>query len=220
MKRTIKNENKENLVHENKIRYFFNNPWKIAFLILAAIIIGGAVFLGSRIMTPRSNFSVNQSNTSVRGEPSFQVQLKKQQVNDILDYYLNDFMKKSGVDYKFTLDKEAMLEGTFDLLGHETDFYLFFEPYVLTNGNVQLRAKNLSVGTLSVPITAMINYISHSVDFPKWVEVDSKKQTITLHLDKYILKNGMKLRADKINLIDDEISFSVYLNLTDEKKGK
>ncbi|AQP54724.1 hypothetical protein CBF34_04145 [Vagococcus penaei] len=220
MKRSKPTEKTGQIVSDNKLLNFFKNPWKIAFLTLIAIILGMVLFVGTRVTTTRSNYDANAKTNQISKEPTFQVLLKKDQINNILNFYLDDFMKKSGVDYSFALDNEAMLEGTFELLGHPTHFYLYFEPYVLTDGNVQLRAKNLSVGTLSIPISAMINYISHSVDFPDWVEVNADKQTITLHLDKFTLSNGMQIRADKINLIDDEISFSVYLNKKELEKGK
>lgn len=198
---------------------FFRNPWKIAFIILLGIIIGLALLVGYRISTPRiekGTFPTVQANSN---DPILEVAMKKEQVNRVINYYTKDFFSASEGDYSFYLDQDALIEGTFSLLGHDTHFYLSFAPYVLTDGNIQLQAKDLSVGTLSVPIPAMINYISHTADFPEWVEIKADEQIIVLHLDKLVLDNGMSIKATKLNLIDDDIRFQLFLDTKDVKKN-
>lgn len=190
---------------------FFKNPWKTAFIALVAILVGLSLVIVYRISTPRMSYDKSTAKVETREEPIFDINMKKDQVNTVINFFLEESMEKSGVDYSFVLENQAMIDGTFSLLGHETHFYLYFEPYVLTDGNVQLKAKSLSVGSLNVPIPAMINYISSTTDLPDWVEIDADQQIINLHLDKFQMDNGMSVKAKKINLIDDEISFSIYL---------
>lgn len=208
--RKEKDVTRKKMKKPNEIK-LLNNPWKSAFLILIAMLIGSGLFLYGRISSPRMTYSQSAPKTETRSKPIFQMVMKKDQVNEILNFYLDEYMKESGMDYSLTLDNETLLDGTFSLFDHETHFYLYFEPFVLSDGNIQLKAKSLSVGTLNVPIPAMINYISHSMDFPEWVEIDPDKQLITLHLDQFKLQNGMTVKATTINLIDDEIKFSLYL---------
>lgn len=199
-------------------RGWFNNLWKMAFFILLAVVIGFTALVYTRVTTTRTTYDANAPKVAHKNEPVLDVVLKKGQINNIVEFFFADAVKESGMDYQFTLGSDAMLDGTFQLLGHDTHFYLYFEPYVLNDGNVQLKAKHLSVGSLNVPIPAMINYISRSMDFPEWVEIDADKQLITLHLDQFTLENGMGIRANKINLIDDEISFSLFLPTKESKK--
>ncbi len=194
-----------------RFKAFFSNPWKIAFLVLLAIILAFGIVIGIRISTPRMSYNNEQQVSFDKSEPILEVLMTKQQVNSVVDYYAKDLMKDSGVDYSFTLEKDALIDGTFSLMGHDTHFYLYFEPYVLSNGNVQLEAKSLSIGALHVPIPAVINYISHSVDFPNWVEIKPDDSMIILHLDSLELPNGMRVRAEQINLVDDQIRFSLFL---------
>lgn len=217
----MKKENKENRSDkqkESKVLAIFNNPWKTAFILLLAIIIGFTMVIGYRISTPRMTYNKAVAKVETKAEPIFDINMKKKQVNEVLNYFLKEMMDKSGVDYSFNLENEALVDGTFSLLGHETHFYLYFEPYVLNDGNIQLKAKSLSVGSLSVPIPAMINYISSTTDLPDWVEIDAEKQVINLHLNKFTMENGMSIRAKKINLIDDEITFSMYLSKDKPKR--
>ncbi|THB61283.1 DUF2140 family protein [Vagococcus silagei] len=190
---------------------FFSNPWRIAFLTVIALIIGAFLFIGSRIFTSRTTYDPSQPKVELKGEPAVQIKMKKEQVNRLVTYYFKDFINDSDVDLHFVLENNALVQGTFPILGHNTKFYLYFEPYVINDGNVQLRAKELSIGTLNVPISAVMNYMTHSIDFPNWIDVDSKQNMITLHLDQFALKNGMSVKANKINLIDDQISFDLYL---------
>lgn len=214
-----KKENRKDGQNQPKAIAIFNNPWKSAFLILVAILIGFSLLIGYRISTPRMSYNDSIPKVATKETAIFDINMKKKQVNEVLNFFLDDLMKESGVDYSFNLENDALIDGTFNLLGHETHFYLYFDPYVLHDGNVQLKAKSLSVGSLNVPIPAMINYISSTTDLPNWIEINADKQLINLHLDKFKMENGMSIKAKKINLIDDEISFSVYAS-KDKKKGK
>lgn len=191
------------------------NGWKISFFLLLGLIVGSLLFFYFRLTAVREPAYQKQAETALvknkKAEPTFQLALKKSQVNQIIDYYLNDFLKGSGGKYNFYLEDQALLNGSFKVLGHKVQFYLYFDPYVMENGDVQLRARSLSIGTLSLPISQIMGYVSNNFHLPKWVEVNKKKETITLHLSKYRLKNGMYIKADKINLIDDDIRFNVYL---------
>ncbi|MGY3749462.1 YpmS family protein [Vagococcus acidifermentans] len=218
---TESNETKENTKRRAEVPVKQNKPvngWKVAFILLAAVLLGTAGFLSTRIFSVRETYKPVQT-ASQRGDmPAFSVDLNKEQVNRVISHYLNDFLKDSGVQYSFVLADQAMLSGTFKLLGHDTKFYLYFEPFVLTNGNVQLRATSLSVGTLSLPISAIMKYIMNSIDVPPWIEVLPEEQLVNLHLDEFEMQSGMFLRADKINLVDDEIRLSVFLPIQDEKE--
>ena len=205
---------------EIKWMRIFRNPWRLAFIVLVAILIGFSSLVMYRISTPRTTYDSSAKTVKRSEKPIFDINMEKEQVNEVINFFMEDMMEESGVDYQFVLDSQAMVDGTFNLLGHETHFYLFFEPYVLSDGNIQLKAKSLSIGALNIPIPAMINYLSSTTDLPSWIELDADAQVINLHLDKYKMKNGMSIKAKKINLIDDEISFSIYLpkDTTKEKE--
>ena len=53
--------------------------------------------------------------------------------------------------------------------------------------------------------------LEHGLDIPKWVEFNSEETYIIVHPDQLPLKNGLRLKADRINLVDDDIRMSVYL---------
>ncbi|WP_297075416.1 YpmS family protein [uncultured Enterococcus sp.] len=195
--------------HQNKRQH---NYWKIAFLVLVGLILGTGVFITSRILDTKP-FPVKETPAIVErnGTPVVNISSNKTQVNELIDFYLGDYREKSGLDYEFVLNDQAMLKGEFKLLGVPINFYLYFDPYVMEDGNVQLKAKSLSIGTLGVPISEVMKLIKRSYELPEWIEIDAKEKTVMIRLDQFRMQNGLFIKAEKIDLVDDVIQASLYL---------
>ena len=188
------------------------NPWKAAFLFLVAVLIGGFLLLFTRLTQERENVSQNVAENVVReGDPVITINSNKEQVNRFVDFYLANLQKDAEQQYQFVLKNEALLTGEFELLGFPVSFYLYFDPFVMANGNIQLKAKSLSIGALGLPINQVLKMIQNNSEIPEWIDIQPKEEMIILRLDQFELKNGMFFRADKINLVDNEIQLNVYL---------
>lgn len=193
-----------------------HNYWQYAFLTLLGIVLAFFIFVGVRVTGTREvEFRKAQEQLVLPDEPSFQISTNKAQLNKVISFYLNDFLKDSGVQYTFYLENQALLNGTFKVLGYPMEFFLYFEPYVMQDGNIQLKAKNVSIGSLGLPVSHVMKQVA-GFDIPKWVEIDPEKEHIILHLDQLVIGNNIHLRADRINLVDDDIRMSVYLDLETE----
>lgn len=188
------------------------NGWKIAFLVLVGLLLGSGVFLATRVLSTReTNLPPSSETTVPEGSPVLTMNMDKKKLNTVMEYFLTEFQKDSDIKYEFYLENQALLKGQFSLLGADINFYLYFDPYVMDNGNVQLRARDLSIGTLNLPVSEVMSMIVRSYKFPEWVEVSAKDQTIELKLDQFKLQNGMFIRADHIDLVGDDIQFGLYL---------
>lgn len=197
------------------------NRWKIAFFLLIGILIGVSLFVYVRVSAVREPQLEEQTKITAKqttGDPVLQVQMNKKQMNELIDYSLQEFLSNSKMTYRFYLENQALLNGTFKVLGKDIQFYLYFDPFVLENGNIELQAKSLSIGTLSLPILEVMNFIKKSYDIPEWIEIHPKKKTIIVNLNKFQLQNGMYVRARKMNLIDDDIRLDLYLPNKNEKE--
>ena len=188
-----------------------NRAWVWIVCIIVGVFIGFGLVLAWRANSSREVVTSKTTQTKRNEEPTFQVQLTKQQMNELTNYYLGEYQKKSKVKYTFVLDNEAMIQGTFPLLGHDLTFYLYFEPSVLENGDVQLKAKSMSIGTFRLPMSELMAYREKNFKFPKWVEVQKDQELMVLHLSQFQLKGGMFVGAEKIDVLDDDIRFNVYL---------
>lgn len=188
------------------------NRWKVAFIVLVGFIIGSMAFVFVRLTQVREpNYKPVPELVEKDGTPVIAIQSKKKQINALIDFYLADFQKGSDITYKFYLENEAMLNGTFEVLGHPIQFYLYFDPYVMDNGNVQLKAKSLSIGALGLPMKEILKFVQRDYKLPSWVEVNPDDSTILLRLDQFRMQNGLFIRAEKINLVDDDIRMNIYL---------
>ncbi|MDA9461780.1 YpmS family protein [Enterococcus mundtii] len=201
--------NKRNSLAKNPKKH---NYWKYAFLILLGLIIGSTIFLGTRIFANREpDLPEVPAITERQGDPVLTINTQKEKVNQLISFFLTDFQEGQDIKYKFYLENEALLNGTFEVLGFPIDFYLYFDPYVMENGNVQLKAKSLSIGTLNLPIRDVMNMIKRNYKLPEWIEINTDDLTIMLRLDQFRMQNGMYIKADKIDLVNDDIRFSLYL---------
>lgn len=173
------------------------NWWKWGFIALVAVLLITTVTLGVKAF---SGTQVASTAKVTKNTTNVDVTLNKKQVNALADYYVNKSLENSAVKYRFQVTNHAMITGSTKVLGANVNFVLLLKPTVLASGDVRLKAEKLSVGALPVPITFVMNYIAKNYPLPKWVAMDTKAETITLHLTA--IGNGKKLSfaAKKIDL--------------------
>ena len=188
--------------------------WKWAFLTLLAIVLGSVIWLFIQVAIPYSNeqkqLDQGISNETEEAIP-FQVAAEKEQINLLIDQYITEKQTGQSVNYQFQLTDQAELAGTFKVFGINIPFHLDLDPFVMENGNIQLKAKQISLGQLNLPIPFAMKQISQQLDLPHWVVVNSEKQTITLKLNEFSLKSGVFFSADRIDLAEDDIRLTVLV---------
>ncbi|WP_214463750.1 YpmS family protein [Levilactobacillus brevis] len=176
------------------------NWWKWGFIALVAVLLVTTVTVSVKAFTPTKVTSTAKVAT---GTTNIDVELNKKQVNALADYYVNKSLKNSTMKYRFQVSDQAMLTGSTQVLGASVNFVLLFKPTVLPSGDVQLKAQKLSIGSLPVPISFVMNYIAKNYPLPNWVAMNTADKTMTLHLTA--IGNGKKLSfaAKKIDLSGD-----------------
>ena len=176
------------------------NWWKWGFIALVAVLLVTTVTVSVKAFTPTKVTSTAKVAT---GTTNIDVALNKKQVNALADYYVNKSLKNSTMKYRFQVSDQAMLTGSTQVLGASVNFVLLFKPTVLPSGDVQLKAQKLSICSLPVPISFVMNYIAKNYPLPNWVAMNTADKTMTLHLTA--IGNGKKLSfaAKKIDLSGD-----------------
>ncbi|CAJ1227753.1 YpmS family protein [Levilactobacillus zymae] len=165
------------------------NWWKTGMITLITLIVIGFVFVGVKAFAPTKVAATAQ--TTSGPTTNINLTLNKKQVNALADYYVNKSLSGQSLKYRFQVTDHAMLTGSTKVLGANVNFALLFKPTVLANGDVKLTAQKLSIGSLPVPVSFVMNYIAKNYPLPKWVALDSGKKTMTLHLTR--IGNGKKL---------------------------
>ncbi|MDR0922306.1 MAG: YpmS family protein [Lactobacillales bacterium] len=185
------------------------NIWKIGFFVLLAIIIG-ILFTGLKMaMTVREPNLPTVESTQAKGEKITTLTSNKEQVNSLINETLKGYQDKKST-YKFYLDKQAVLEGTYTFLGSKVPLYIYFEPYKMEDGNIQLKVNSISVGTLGLPTNTILSFVKNSYKFPSFVEIQSSKDQIVIRLDELKFDNKFFVKANRIDLINDKISFDLF----------
>lgn len=185
------------------------NWWKWVTLVLVALILGTGFTIWRRIQAPVATTTKVATVTS-KGSV-MHVSFKKRELNRLIDNYLDSYLTQGDVKYTLTVGNHAVVKGTFKFFGAKINFGLECDPYVQTNGNILLKATKLNVGTLSVPITYVMSYVAKNYNFPDMVELNSKENTIVLRLNQFDLGNGLRVKANRIDLAHDEINLTGYL---------
>jgi len=185
------------------------NYWKYAFIALVAIIVVGLGYMGTKVLSSsKDNYQVSTTIPD-QNERVFTVDMNKQEANKMAQYYLKNTLNDGKTDYQLILKKDAELTGAIAFLGAKIHFTILMHPYAKTNGDVLLKAKEMKIGDLSLPISFVMNYIKNSFKTPEWVSIDGKQKTILLKFTKFTTKDGYGIRAKKIDLKNNKLSFEV-----------
>lgn len=185
------------------------NYWKYAFIALVAVIVVGLGIIGTKVFSsPTENYQVS-STIANKDSKVFTVNMDKQEANKMAQYYLKHTLNDGKTDYQLVLKQNAELTGSIAFLGSKIHFTILMQPYAKTNGDVLLKATEMKIGSLSLPISFVMNYIKNSFKTPEWVSINGKNKTILLKFTKFTTKEGYGIRAKKIDLKNNKLSFEV-----------
>lgn len=176
------------------------NPWKVAFISLTGLIVLAAVALMVIVHMPSKADNTFNNEAKNTGTTPISVQLNKDQLNTLSDYYLDKLQDGSdNAKYHFEVADQGIVYGSMKLLGSAVDFTVFFTPKVLSNGNVELHATKLSLGRFPVPISFVLTYVKNAYELPKWVQLVPKKKLIRLDIN-HMTKHGLNYSAQTIDM--------------------
>lgn len=186
------------------------NFWKWAFLLLLAINLSFTAVIASRLIQVREP-NTGKISTGVQDKVKVGTfTTNKSQLNKTIALYLKQYQTKK-MNYKiYAASSSILFEGSYQLLGYEVPLYIYFEPYRLTNGAVQLKVTSFSVGTLPLPEKDVLQYIKSSYKLPNFVDIKPKKSVININLQDLKNKEGIYLKATAIDLVNDNFSFDIF----------
>lgn len=189
------------------------NGWMWAFFIIMGLNIALAVWLVINLQSPTTESSGETSGEAVEVESplTFEMLTNRNQLNQVVNLYLDEEMSEEDPDFRFELTDQAELRGVLQILGFDVDFTLLTDPYVMEDGNLQLRAQSIQLGAFELPISMAMNVISQQIELPEWVRVDSEQQFILVALNEFQLENGAYFEMQHIDLEEDDIRIGIIL---------
>ncbi len=187
------------------------NKWKAGFFGLLGILLVGLIIIAFMIFTPIKDDKLPENNEKINKEVGFDVNTNKRDLNLIIEHYIEKEGLKGPVDYKVQLTDDVELLGSVPVFTANLDFKLTFEPKALDNGDILLKQKSISVGSLNLPVSYVLKVIRDSYNFPEWVKIQPNDELIYVSLQEMKLKSDIKVRAKEFNLKDDNIAFRLLV---------
>jgi uncharacterized protein YpmS len=187
------------------------NPWKIAFITLSLILVIAAVWLFSKITMEQPSPSSEDMQVTVQAEDQLSVglALNNTELATIANQYLES--EKSLAGYSVDITDVITLKGETVLLGFSIPFALSGEPHATTDGNLQLKITDLSLGGLTLPEKEALSLLAQFLTLPAFVSLDAATETIEMNLAGMDLPKESAIRLLSIDKETKEYSFEVSI---------
>ncbi|WP_154608258.1 YpmS family protein [Streptococcus zhangguiae] len=187
------------------------NKWKWAFLLLVSALLALGIVVVERMTTSREEKS--HLATPIASDKDQKVgtfTTNKEQLNTMLDTYLKDYQTDT-FSYTVTATSQFLLfEGTYKVWGLTIPLYIYFQPNKLNDGSILLTVSEISAGTLSLPKEEILAYLKNQSQLPDFVEIDSKKATVTIHLPEIENAHKVYVKANTIDFYNNQLIFDIY----------
>ncbi|WP_223593251.1 YpmS family protein [Neobacillus bataviensis] len=187
------------------------NKWKIGFLLLLGINLLCAIIVLSLIMIPPDEKENGKLKGPSEDYVSFEVNSNKNDLNRLINHYLQEEAADSKIDYRVVLGDEVELYGIFPFFSEEINLKLTFEPKALKNGDLVLKQKTMSIGRLNLPISYVLNFIRENYKLPMGVDIRPNEKIVYVNMQNLKLKSDLKIKVKKFNLKKDDIAFTILV---------
>ena len=198
---------------ENRKTKRQRNGWKWAFFILLASILALFGWLVYRLQPvgQENGSSEVVSRVETEGVLTFDLSTNKDDLNHLVNLYLEEELGEEFEGYAVSIDDYVDLTGTIDVLGFPVQFTLIMDPLVMENGDLQLKAETIQLGSFDLPLSLTMNILSQQLDLPEWMRVNSEDEYILVAFNEFQLENGAYFQMDYIDLEEDDIRVTIFL---------
>ena len=188
------------------------NGWKWAFIALVVLILS-SLFLLLRALQPVEVSEPNR-NPNVMSDEGIELStsINKEDTEQLINTYLSSSLGEDFENYRVALSNQLEIHGGLKILGVEVPFTLFFDPYVMENGNVQLRGEGVEVANFSLPVNLVMRLVGNQIDFPEFIAFDSESQTIVINFNELTTDYNFALEMTQIDLIDNQIELNLRID--------
>jgi uncharacterized protein YpmS len=186
------------------------NKWKTGFFLILGLNLIIVIILLSLILVPADE-KVKLQNLPNDKSVSFQVKSNKADLNVLINQYIKKEAADSPIDYSIQLQDEVELYGTLKFFSQEVDLKLTFIPEALDNGDLVLKQRSISVGSLPLPVSYVLKFIKDNYKLPKGVDILPNDKMIHVHMEQLKVKSDVKIKANKFDLVKDDIAFTIVV---------
>lgn len=186
-----------------------NRRWKFSFFIL--LLINGVIISALAAFlywpTPKVEIEVKSEEYSRANSSEFVVRTTKQNVNDLVNAYLEQSLVNSKQKYSIILEEDVQLIGELPIFTTTVPLHIHFEPTVLQNGDVILKQKSISIGKLDLPNKQVLKQVKRFLPVPDWVTINPDEEEIYVSITSMDIKSNFQIRAEQFDLAANVIAF-------------
>lgn len=188
------------------------SSWKKWFIGLLVLNIAVIVTILTFIFWPISdvNYTIDDSNDPGRSS-EFIVQTTKQNINDLSNAYIDQFLEGTNHSYRLEIDEDIHLIGELPVFSTTLPLSVRFEPLVQDNGNLILKQQSISLGLLELPNQKIMEYLDRYLPMPPWVTVNPEEEEIYVALTDMDIRSNFQVEVERINLEQDDLSFKIIV---------
>jgi uncharacterized protein YpmS len=139
----------------------------------------------------------------------FTITSSKQNLNELVNEYVDSFMRDKEDIYTVKLDENVQLLGSIEAFDTDIPISITLEPSVQENGDLVLYASDMSLGLLGLPEKKILEYVKKELSTPEWVEIDPNNQLIYIGVTQIEVKSNFKVKVQSFDLKNDHITFRI-----------
>lgn len=108
--------------------------------------------------------------------------------------------------------EDVLLKGELQILGFPVEYLLQSKPFAMENGDIQLKVEEITLGSLSLPISQVLQLLTSQLSTDLPIRIDSKEKRIYILLTEIHneVLSGIKLL--KIDKEKQEYTFGITMN--------
>lgn len=190
-----------------------NKNWKKRFYVLiminAIILFILAVYLYTPI--PKKEFEIASEQYKSEESSKFVVRTTKQNLNNLVNAYLDQVLSNTQVEFSVNLDEDVQLFGELPVFSSTVPLLAHFEPIVQDNGDLVLKQKSISVGQLKLPNKKIMKYIDDYLPTPEWVIIDPSQEEVYVKITEMDIKSNFKVAVEQFDVEANNIAFEIEI---------
>ena len=187
--------------------------WKAGFFALLTFMLVAVIIIAMMLFWPAKQEPLPKSKNKEKDYVGFTVHSNKHDLTQIINHYIEKEKLNGPINYEIILKDDVELYGEIEVFSKTIDLHMTFEPKALENGDLILYQKSASVGKMNLPVSYILKFIRNSYNLPSWVIIQPKDEWIYVSLEKMELKGDMKVKADKFNLKEDDITLTFMVDV-------
>src|SRR5699024_7863690 len=194
---------------KNKEKNSSVNWWKWAFLGLILVLILFFVQLMGSFQSVLINKPNDTEVAYTDQEMVFTTSTNREDTEQFINTFLTTALDEEDNHFYVELKDQLLVHGQLEVFQLNVPFTLAFDPYVLENGNVQLRADSVELGTFSLPVGATMSLFANQLKVPDFIAIDSEKEMIVINLNELETEQNIGIQMVRIDLPEDEIQMNL-----------